>query len=314
MSNQLATLKQTLSSATMREQFARALPKHLSPERFCRIAITALTRTPKLADCTQESLMKCLLDLSAFGLEPDGRRAHLIPYKDQCTLIIDWKGLAELAMRSGIIAKLHADIVCENDAFEYDLGEVVRHSVNWKAPRGAMYAAYALAVTKDGAKFCAVLTKDEVDGIMARSQGYKSAVQYNKTHPWLTDYNEMAKKTAFRRLAKWLPLSAEFRDAQDKDDEPMEREIQAAVVPPVKALFDKPKEPEETPVTSSPHEALTLLIRESGLTWEQVGPAAEAGGIFLDTAIPLNDQPEDVVLEILDNWGALTAMLKGGAK
>ena len=117
MSNQLATLKQTLSGPAMREQFARALPKHLSPERFCRIAITALTRTPKLADCTQESLMKCLLDLSAFGLEPDGRRAHLIPYKDQCTLVIDWKGLAELAMRSGIIAKLHADVVCENDEF-----------------------------------------------------------------------------------------------------------------------------------------------------------------------------------------------------
>jgi hypothetical protein len=67
-------------------------------------------------------------------------------------------------------------------------------------------------------------------------------------------------------------------------------------------------------VTSSPHEALTLLIRESNLTWEQVGATAETGGIFLDTAIPLNDQPEDVVLEILDNWGALTAMMKGGAK
>jgi len=306
MSNQLATLKQTLSSATMREQFARALPKHLSPERFCRIAITALTRTPKLADCTQESLMKCLLDLSAFGLEPDGRRAHLIPYKDQCTLIIDWKGLAELAMRSGIIAKLHADIVCENDVFEYDLGEVVRHTVNWKAPRGAMYAAYALAVTKDGAKFCAVLTKDEIDGIRGRSRSGNNG-------PWVTDYNEMAKKTAFRRLAKWLPLSAEFRDAQDKDEEPMEREIQAAVVPPVKALFDKPKEP-ETPVTSSSREELGWLIRESGLTWEQVGPAAEAGGIFLDASIPLNDQPEDVVREILTSWDGLTAMLKGGAK
>jgi recombination protein RecT len=307
MSNQLSTLKQTLSSAAMREQFARALPKHLSPERFCRIAITALTRTPKLADCTQESLMKCLLDLSAFGLEPDGRRAHLIPYKDQCTLVIDWKGLAELAMRSGIIAKLHADIVCENDAFEYDLGEVVRHSVNWKAPRAAMYAAYALAVTKDGAKFCAVLTKEEIDGIRGRSRSGNNG-------PWVTDYNEMAKKTAFRRLAKWLPLSAEFRDAQDKDEEPMEREIQAAVVPPVKALFDKPKEPEETPVTSSPHEELSFLIRESNLTWEQVGPAAEAGGIFLDASIPLNDQPEDVVREILASWDGLQGMLKGGAK
>jgi recombination protein RecT len=309
MSNQLATLKNTLSSAAMREQFARALPKHLSPERFCRIAITALTRTPKLADCTQESLMKCLLDLSAFGLEPDGRRAHLIPYKDQCTLVIDWKGLAELAMRSGIIAKLHADIVCENDAFEYDLGEVVRHSINWKAPRGAMYAAYALAITKDGAKFCAVMTKEEIDGIRGRSRSGNNG-------PWVTDYNEMAKKTAFRRLAKWLPLSAEFRDAQDKDEEPMEREIQAAVVPPVKALFNKPKEgrAEEAQPEESWHVTLGKLISDNQLTAGDVLDAAEQGGIFLDAAIPLIDQPEDVVREILASWDGLQGMLKGGAK
>lgn len=208
----LTTLKQTLSSEVMREQFARALPKHLTPERFCRIAITALTRTPKLVECTQESLMKCLLDLSAFGLEPDGRHAHLIPYKDQCTLIIDWKGLAALALRSGMIAKLHTDIVCEHDVFTYDMGEVTQHTINWKAPRGEMYAAYAMAQTKTGERFFAVMTKDEVDGIRKRSRAATSG-------PWVSDYNEMAKKTAFRRLSKMLPLSAEFRDAQDKDDE-----------------------------------------------------------------------------------------------
>lgn len=220
---QLATrpkdIRSLIMSDAMKKQFAAALPDHLSPERFARIALTALTRTPKLAECTQESLMRCLLDLSALGLEPDGRRAHLIPYKDQCTLILDWKGLAELAMRSGIIAKLHADVVCENDEFDYNLGEVVSHKINFRQPRGEMYAAYAMAVTKEGPVFVAVLNKDEIDSVMKRSQGYKSAIQYNKTHPWITDYNEMAKKTAFRRLSKWLPLSAEFRDAVDKDDD-----------------------------------------------------------------------------------------------
>lgn len=226
----------------MREQFARALPKHLSPERFCRIAITALTRTPKLADCTQESLMRCLLDLSAFGLEPDGRRAHLIPYGNTCTLIIDWKGLAELAMRSGIIAKLHADIVCENDEFTFDLGEVKSHKVDFKKPRGEMYAAYALAQTKTGEVFAAVMTKEEIDGIRKRSRSGSSG-------PWVTDYNEMAKKTAFRRLAKWLPLSAEFRDAIDKDDDEhkVAVEVPAARVP----LFD---EPEALPAASTSEE------------------------------------------------------------
>lgn len=66
-------LKALLTGDKMREQFAAALPKHLTAERFCRVAITALSRTPKLAECTQESFFRCLLDLSAYGIEPDGR-------------------------------------------------------------------------------------------------------------------------------------------------------------------------------------------------------------------------------------------------
>lgn len=255
MSTQLSTkvndLRSIITSDKMKQQFAAALPQHLTPDRFCRIALTALTRTPKLADCTQESLMRCLLDLSAYGIEPDGRRAHLIPYGNQCTLILDWKGLAELAMRSGIIAKLHADIVCENDVFDYNLGEVVQHKIDFKAPRGEMYAAYAMAVTKDGPVFVAVLNKDEIDGIRKRSKSGNSG-------PWQTDYNEMAKKTAFRRLAKWLPLSAEFRDAVDKDDDVViERDVtpktaaRATPLDPFASLPEVPAPAEAAPVVEA---------------------------------------------------------------
>lgn len=244
MSNELATLKTIISGDSMRQQFAAALPKHLTPERFARVAITALTRTPKLTECTQASLMKCLLDLSALGIEPDGRRAHLIPYGNTCTLIIDWKGLAELAMRSGVIAKLHADIVCENDVFAYNLGEIVEHRIDWRKPRGEMYAAYAMAVTKDGAVFVQVLTKDEIDGVRKRSKSSNNG-------PWVTDYAEMAKKTAFRRLSKWLPLSAEFRDATEKDDDvqPIERDVT-----PPKAEGSKLFAPKLAPVEAEPQE------------------------------------------------------------
>lgn len=255
MSTQLTTktheLKALLTGDKMREQFAAALPKHLTPERFCRVALTALTRTPKLAECTQESFFRCLLDLSAFGLEPDGRRAHLIPYGNQCTLILDWKGIAELALRSGLIAKLHADIVCENDEFAYDLGEIKTHKIDFKQPRGAMYAVYALAVTKDGQTFVSVMHKEEVEAIRKRSRAGNSG-------PWQTDYNEMAKKTAFRRLAKWLPLSAEFRDALDKDDDLVlpEREAPKAAraepLDPFNGLPDKAPEVVEADFTEQP--------------------------------------------------------------
>ena len=315
----------------MREQFAKALPKHLSPERFCRVAITALTRTPKLADCTQESLMKCLLDLSAFGLEPDGRRAHLIPYKDQCTLVIDWKGLAELAMRSGIIAKLHADIVCENDVFEFNLGEITCHKIDFRKPRGEVYAAYALAQTKTGEVFVSVLGREEIDSVMKRSQGYKSAIQYNKTHPWITDWNEMAKKTAFRRLSKWLPLSAEFRDAQELDNEESEPRD---VTPPsatesklFKTLAATSSQTSAPPLsvhedtgagaTLFEVEAVSLVdqvqarLTQHGLKWSDVLGKLQESGIGGEEFHALESADEDTLKGALSLWASIVKALSG---
>lgn len=322
------TIRGIITGPKMKQQFAAALPKHLSVDRFCRVALTALTRTPKLADCTQESLMKCLLDLSAYGLEPDGRRAHLIPYGNQCTLILDWKGLAELAMRSGIIAKLHADIVCENDEFDFNLGEIVKHKVNFKAPRGAMYAAYAMAVTKDGPVFVQVLTKDEIDGIRKRSKAGNSG-------PWVTDYNEMAKKTAFRRLAKWLPLSAEFRDAVEKDDDevPTVRDVtpQATTsklfqaITPATAAPELPAFPAveavqaaaEFTLDSTPpnlRETIESKLLGAGLTWQDIAAKLKENEVIDASRECLADCDEDEMKQISDNFAAIVKMGKGGAK
>lgn len=204
-------LKEIINSESMRAQFALALPKHLTAERFARVAITALTRTPKLADCTPASLMKCLLDLSAMGLEPDGRRAHLIPYGTECTLIIDYKGLVELIRRSGDVISLRSETVCSKDEFAWTNGEI-SHSVNWREDRGEMQAVYAEAVMKSGEKQSAVMTKAEVEAIRNRSRAGKSG-------PWVTDFAEMAKKTVVRRLSKMLPLSSEIMRHVEADDD-----------------------------------------------------------------------------------------------
>ncbi len=216
MSNQLAkgqgqTLKSILSSEAMQKQFAAALPSHLSPERFGRVAITALSRTPKLAECTQESFFKCLLDLSAMGLEPDGRRAHLIPYGKECTLILDYKGIVELMRRSGDVVAIHADVVCENDEFVHNLGVIESHTFDLKGPRGGFVAAYAQITFKDGSKQSAIMSKEEIDAIKNRSRAGKSG-------PWVSDYNEMAKKTVVRRVSKMVTLSSEIMDAVERSD------------------------------------------------------------------------------------------------
>lgn len=206
------TLKGLLSEENVKAQFALALPKHLNADRFARVAITALTRTPKLQECTPESFMKCLLDLSALGIEPDGRRAHLIPYGKECTLILDYKGIAELVMRSGTVANIHADKVCEHDAFDVDRGRILAHRINYAQPRGNAYAYYVIVTFKDGTEKSEVMTRDEVDGIRKRSKAGNAG-------PWVSDFDEMAKKTVFRRASKWLPLSPEVQDTIRADEE-----------------------------------------------------------------------------------------------
>ncbi len=227
------TIKDRIQGDEFRKAVAHVLPKHLTPDRFVRIAIMAITRTPKLTECDQASFFGALMTLSQLGLEPDGRRAHLIPFRNtkrncmECQLIVDWKGLAELAMRSGMVSYLHADIVSEGDLFEYDMGRVVKH-VPWFLRRdnakpedpGEVVAAYAFAEFKDQTRKAEVMSIREVEGIRARSKASDSG-------PWVTDWSEMAKKTAFRRLSKWLPLSPEFRDAVDKDDDILTQFVEA---------------------------------------------------------------------------------------
>jgi len=253
------TVKGWIESDDFKGQIARSLPKHITPDRFLRVALTATNKTPAILKCTPESVLGCLLQCSQFGLEPDGRRAHLIPYGTACTLIIDYKGLAELAMRSGLVASLHADVVCENDEFEYDRGRLIKHRINFREPRGKVYAVYALATLKDGAEKCEVMTLEEVDAIRQRSRSGNSG-------PWKTDFNEMAKKTVFRRLSKWLPLSPEFRDAAEADEEQIDIEGAIDITPTADPATAKkgdktrvalPKAKEQAPAPAPTEELVT---------------------------------------------------------
>lgn len=225
---QQLTLRQHLEGDAFKDAVQKALPKHMTPDRFIRVALTAMNRTPKLRDCTQSSFLNSLLTLSQLGLEPDGRRAHLIPYENrrlgvvECQLIVDWKGLSELIYRSGIVSTLHADVVRRGDDFQYSMGVLTRHIpafLRSDAPSeaGDVYAVYAMATMKDGSQKTEVMSRDEIEAIRKRSRAGQSG-------PWVTDWNEMAKKTAFRRLSKWLPLSPELRNAVEADDDAIEVE------------------------------------------------------------------------------------------
>jgi recombination protein RecT len=212
MSNQLSIHKEWLTSDSLKTQVAQALPSHIKPDRFMRSLFTQVQKNPKLMQCTKESLFAAIIGCGQLGIEPDGRRAHLIPYGANCTLIIDYKGLVELVMRSGAVKRIHADIVCDSDEFETDKGRIVAHKVNYRGHRGEPYAVYALAELADGSEKAEVLTRDEVEAIRKKSKGANGS-------PWQEHWGEMAKKTAFKRLAKWLPLDTEIHNAIDIDNE-----------------------------------------------------------------------------------------------
>ena len=229
------TIRERINSDGFKQAIAEILPKHVTPDRMARTALTALTRTPDLAKCDQASFFRCMMDLSQWGLEPDGRRAHLIPFRNrranitECQLIIDYKGLVELAYRSGVVSKIHADVVHAGDLFVYNLGEVQQHipfflRTDSEKPeaQGEVIAAYCIVALKDGASKTEILPRDEVESIRNRSRAGNNG-------PWKTDWNEMAKKTAFRRVSKWIPLSADVRDAMERDDDRLQlNEIPAA--------------------------------------------------------------------------------------
>ena len=214
------SVSEWLKGDKFKQIVANALPNYITAESFVRIALTAVTRTPKLAECSQASLLKAMIDVGSLGLVPDGRLCHLIPFWSEknktmeVQLIIDYKGLVALAKKSDKIMNIRAEVVCEKDTFNWENG-IVTHRVNWFEPRGIMKAVYSHVVNSNGYHDFEVMTADQVDRIRERSKAKDSG-------PWVTDFGEMAKKTVIRRHSKRLDLSPEFNAALEKDDDRFE--------------------------------------------------------------------------------------------
>lgn len=198
---------------------ADALPKHMTPARMLRVALTELRRVPRLQQCDPMSFMGSIVQAAQLGLEPGSALGHcyLIPYKNECTLQIGYRGMIDIARRSGNIVSFSARTVHANDKFELTLGTDERlHHVPASLDRGEMIAAYAVAKLKDGGTQFEVMSRKEIERIRdLYSMGYK---RDKNSSPWHTEFDEMAKKTVVRRLFKMLPTSIEIRDAVRIDD------------------------------------------------------------------------------------------------
>lgn len=213
------TVQSLLSKTEVREQIRLALPAHMTPDRLLRIALTEVRRNPKLARCEQTSLLAAVFQCAQLGLEPGTSLGHayLIPYGSEVQFQIGYRGMIDLARRSGQIHSIDAHAVYEGDEFQCELGldSILSHRPDWGNPNRSnpekLLFAYAVAKLKDGGTQFRVMSRTELEAVRARSKGGGSG-------PWKTDFEAMCLKTVVKRLFKWLPISVEMSRAIHQDD------------------------------------------------------------------------------------------------
>lgn len=206
------------------KEIEKALPKHVTAERLTRIAITAIRKNPKLAECSKASFLGSLMLAAQLGLEPNSPLGHayLIPYKNECTFQLGYQGLLDLAYRTGQFRRIEACAVYEGDAFEYCYGTEQRlyHKPAWHEPDEVPVAFYALYELINGGTTFTVSSYDEIfDHAKKYSKSWDAmAKSFKSGSAWATAFNGMAKKTVLAALLKYAPKSAELQQAMASDE------------------------------------------------------------------------------------------------
>ena len=200
-----------LTKVVLREQlekmhgdFAMALPTHITPEKVKRVVLTEFSKNPKLAECSQNSVLRSVMEACQYGLEPNGvtGSAYLVPYGKECQLIVGYKGLLKLAYQAGV-KSIEARDHRENDVFKMSWG-TESHILHIPADgdRGELKGVYAVADMGSGKKF-EYLSVHQCKEIM-----FKTASK-GSSGPWKTNFESMCLKSALRKLCKTLPLDSE---------------------------------------------------------------------------------------------------------
>ena len=210
-----------------KDSIAEVASKSIRPDRLLKMALIAASKTPQIYQCTQISVVRALMDAAELGLDISGQlgSAYVIPFYNnkhkyyEAVFMIGYRGLIDLARRSGEISTIEARAVHQNDTFECQYG-LNPNIVHVRPPlgddRGPIVGVYSVAVMRGGAKQFEVMDKNEIDKIRNLSKAGTSG-------PWKDFYDEMARKTVVRRFVKYLPLSVEVQTqlskAVEREDE-----------------------------------------------------------------------------------------------
>lgn len=205
-------------------EIEKALPSVITPERFTRITLSALSTNPQLQQCTPKSFLGAMMTSAQLGMEvntPLGQ-AYLIPRRNnktgewECQFQLGYKGLIDMAHRSSEIRDIQAHVVCKGDEFEYELGlepKLVHKPA--AANRGEPTHFYAVYHTKNGGYGFEVMS---VEDVRKHAMKYSDSMKRGSFSPWQTAFEEMAKKTVLKRVLKYAPMSTEYVRAALQDE------------------------------------------------------------------------------------------------
>ena len=213
------TLRDYIKS--MEGEIKKALPSVLTPERFTRMMLSAVSNTPKLPECTPKSFLAAMMSAAQLGLEPSTPlgQAYLIPFKNKGVLEVQfqvgYKGLIDLAYRSGEVDIIQAQAVHENDVWECEFGiEPKLKHIPADTSRGEVVRYYAMFRTKTGGYGFEVMSVDDIKAHAAKySQSFNSSFS-----PWKTNFDAMAKKTVLKQCLKYAPMKSDFVKAIASDE------------------------------------------------------------------------------------------------
>lgn len=202
----------------MKERIAAVLPKHLTAERIIQMAATTIQRNPQIAKCSAASLLGGVMQASILGFPPVDSLGYcyFVPYGGECQFQIGYRGLIELARRSGKIKMVYAEVVRQGDDFnaEFGLEPKLEHKPSFDSSK-PMTHVYAVCHFVDGGYNFVVLSRSDVERLRMRSPMQKAA----PVGAWKTDYDAMAKAKAIKQLAKYLPLNIDQLTAISSDEQ-----------------------------------------------------------------------------------------------
>lgn len=313
-------LKERFSDENLRAALVKMLPKHVSLERLCAVALNAASQNPLLLQCSSNSIIRALLAGAQLGLEPGGPlgAAYMVPYRTksgayEAQLIPGYRGLIELARRSGVVKHIEARCVYSMDEcrIEYGLNPTIEHEPSF-VDDDKLQMVYAIAILSDGSKIFEVMTKLQVEAIRARSKAKEFS-------PWNTDYEEMAKKTVVRRLCKYLPLSVELSSALELENNAEEGLIQhieelptALELPKTATQTEKIKaklqKPTIRPAEIAPQSAISVVAEGLAMS---ITPAEEPGAeeVLEEPVTPTRPTIEEIKAKAQEQTDALIASL-----